>query len=62
MLQSLIDDFDSLDLGMQKSLGDLIHGMAVKQAVERSQINLARKSGVLPFDVFSNRLKARNNS
>lgn len=46
MLQSLINDFDSLSPGMQASLSELIHGIAIKQAIERA--NKANRK-VVPF-------------
>ena len=36
MLQSLINDFDSLSAGMQASIGELIHSLAIQEAIERA--------------------------
>lgn len=62
MLQSLINDFDSLPQGLQDSISYLIHGLAIQKAIERTNAELAIKRGVLPFDYICEKCKSRKGS
>ena len=50
MKQSLIDDFDSLPEGIQATLTYVIEGMALEYAIKRTNEEIMRKNGIIPFD------------